>query len=140
MPAVGDTFSLREGESITIRVLTDELLEMEATWVPASGEPPKHLHPSQDEHFEVLEGELTVEAGKERAVLHAGDTYDIPRKTVHRMFNSGDGPARATWRVTPPQRTAEMFAALDGGINPAQGAKILWQFRHEFRLPGPLQR
>lgn len=87
MPAVGDVYSLREGESITIRSLTPELLELEAGWAPAGGKPPKHHHPSQDEHFEVLEGELTIEAGGEPpVVLRAGDSFDIPRKTVHRMF------------------------------------------------------
>jgi quercetin dioxygenase-like cupin family protein len=140
MPAAGDVYSLREGESITVRSLAPELLDMEAVWVPADGKPPKHHHPSQDEHFEVLEGELTIEAGGGGpVVLRAGDTFDIPAKTVHRMWNSGEGQARATWEVRPSQRTAEMFETMSGGINPAQGAKVLWAFRREFRLATSLK-
>lgn len=139
MPTAGDTYSLRKGESITIRSLDPERLEMEAVWGPGHGPPPKHSHPSQDERFEVLEGELTVEAGGERTVLREGDSFDIPRKTVHRMWNSGDGQARASWVVTPALRTAEMFAAMDGGMSPPRAARILWEFRAEFRLGSSLR-
>ena len=72
-------------------------------------------------------------------MLRAGDTFDIPAKVVHRMWNSGAGPARATWEVRPALRTAELFAAMSGGINPVQGARILWAFRREFRLDGSLR-
>lgn len=140
MPAVGDSYSVREGEHVTIRTLTPDLLVMEAAWGPGHGKPPRHYHPSQDERFEVLEGELTVETGKGRpVVLRAGDGVDIPRGTIHRMWNDGETKARAAWRVMPSQRTAEMFEALDGGINPARAAKILWEFRREFRLSGSLR-
>ena len=140
MPAVGDVYSLREGESVTVRALSPELLAMDAVWVPGGGRPPKHHHPSQDEHFGVHEGELTVEAGDgPPVVLRAGDTFAIPARTVHRMWNSGDTQARATWEVRPARRTAEMFETMSGGINPAQGAKILWKFRREFRLATSLK-
>ena len=139
MPAVGDTYALREGETIIIRHLDEERLEVEATWGPGHGKPPRHHHPSQDERFTVLEGELTVELGGREQVLGMGEEIAIPRGTIHRMWNAGEGTARASWEVTPPQRTAEMFAALDGGINAAKGARILWEFRREFRLATSLK-
>lgn len=140
MPTTGDVFTLREGESVTIRSLTPEALEMEAVWGPGHGPPPRHSHPTQDERFDVLEGELTVQTGRNRPlVLRASDCVDIPRGTVHRMWNSGEGRARATWKVMPSQRTAEMFEAMDSGMNPARAAKILWEFRREFRLSSSLR-
>jgi Uncharacterized conserved protein, contains double-stranded beta-helix domain len=140
MPTTGDVFMLREGESVTIRSLTPEALEMEAVWGHGHGPPPRHSHPTQDERFDVLEGELTVQTGRNRPlVLRASDGVDIPRGTVHRMWNSGEGQARATWKVMPSQRTAEMFEAMDSGMNPARAAKILWEFRREFRLSSSLR-
>jgi glyoxylate utilization-related uncharacterized protein len=91
------------------------------------------------EHFEVLEGELTVELDGRQRVLAAGDAIDVPRGTVHRMWNSGGVTARATWQVRPALRTAEMFAELDGGLNPAKAAKVLWRYRNEFRLATSLK-
>lgn len=134
MPAVGDTYSIREGETITIRTLGSELLEVEAVWQAAEGRPPRHHHPAQDEQFQVLEGELTFELGREKRVVRAGETIEIPRRTVHRVWNAGAGLARARWSIAPARRTAEMFATLDGGLGPIRGVKILWKFRDEFRL------
>ena len=37
-----------------------QLLEMISTYEPYSKEPRAHYHPVQDEHFTVLQGELTV--------------------------------------------------------------------------------
>jgi mannose-6-phosphate isomerase-like protein (cupin superfamily) len=139
VPAVGDTYRLREDESVTIRALAPERLELDARWGPGHRPPPKHSHPSQGEHFEVLEGELTVEAGRERRVLRVGDEFDVARQTVHRMWNAGDAPARATWTVSPALRTAEMFEAMDGGMNAVRAARILWEFRNEFRLGSSLR-
>jgi quercetin dioxygenase-like cupin family protein len=90
-----------------------ELLEMEATYGEGSMLPPEHLHPSQDERFEVLEGAvLTVIAGEEHR-YETGETFDVPAKTPHQM--TGDGPARVRWQVRPALRTAEFFERLHSG-------------------------
>jgi quercetin dioxygenase-like cupin family protein len=124
---------VRLGPHQTLRVLASgpEALELEAEWTPGSAEPVAHVHPSQDERFEVLEGELAVIAGDgERRTLTAGETLEIPRGTVHRMWNAGDRPARATWRVTPALRTEEMFRTIASGGVP----DFLERFSAEFRL------
>ena len=56
---------------------------VEVTYGEPGKPPPKHLHPAQDEHFEVLVGRADARrsAGTER-VLRAGETLDIPRGTV----------------------------------------------------------
>ena len=71
------------------------------------------LHPAQDERFEVLEGELSaVVDGAERS-LRPGDTLEIPRGAVHKMWNSSDGLTRATWQTRPAGRTLEWWKAID---------------------------
>jgi mannose-6-phosphate isomerase-like protein (cupin superfamily) len=44
-----------------------------------------HRHPRSDETFLVLEGCLTIDlAGGQTIVLHPGEMFTIPAKTVHR--------------------------------------------------------
>lgn len=157
MAAAGDVLRLRDGEKLTIRVPAStsggELLEVEAEWCASDHRPPAHLHPHQAERFAVQEGELTVEMGGGESTHGAGDSFEIPAGTAHRMWNSGSGIARATWQVRPALRTEEMFAAVDalvssgrhgagGMLTPLGGALIAHEFSDEFRLPIPwaLQR
>ncbi|GAB3406360.1 cupin domain-containing protein [Flindersiella endophytica] len=128
---------LRLGDHQRLRIVssTPEALKIESTWQPSDQKPPSHYHPNQDEHFEVLEGEVTVELdrGPERT-LRAGDTLDVSRGTPHRMWNAGPEIARALWHVTPAMRTKEMFEYMDHGLPPQRAIRLLWRFRREYRL------
>lgn len=120
------------GPNQTLRVLRSDAdaLEIEAMWTPGGTPPPPHFHPGQDERFEILEGAMTAVVGDELRVLHAGEVLDIPRGTVHAMWNAGDAAARASWRVTPALRTEEMFRTIaSGGVE-----DFLERFSAEFRL------
>lgn len=142
------TYSLHGGERVTVRERTDALLAMEAEWDPEETRPPAHFHPHQDERFEVLEGELTVQVKGKTRVLREGETVEVPRRAAHRMWNASDRPARARWEVRPALRTEEMFAAIDrsrsyrahpkgGGMTVLGAAPVLNEFRDEFRLTAP---
>ena len=124
---------LQTGPHNRMRVLedTEESLLFEATWQPGSNVPPPHLHPTQAEDFEILEGELQAIVEGEERTLRTGDTLHLPAATVHQMWNGSEAPARATWRVTPPQRTLEFFRTLDSGDIPPD---FLERFAGEFRL------
>ena len=125
-----DTIQLGPNQTLHVKTSTPEVLEMEAEWQPGSTEPPPHFHPTQDERFEVLEGELTVVVDGARRTLTAGDVLDVPRNTVHKMWNASQAPTRATWRVTPALKTEEMFWTIASG-----GAEdFLERFADEFRL------
>ena len=95
------TLKITPTESVTVQVSKPELLEVEAVYAPAGKEPPKHYHPSQDEHFEVLEGSIRVRAGDEERTLGVGDEIDIARGTVHKMWNPASGDARVLWQTRP---------------------------------------
>ena len=56
-------------------------------------------HHSGREFGLVLEGELTVELGFERYVLHPGDSIAFDSTMPHRMSNTGQIPLRAVWVV-----------------------------------------
>lgn len=134
------TISLGKSQTLWIVSSSPEGLTVETRWTSGGQRPGRHYHPRQDEWFEVLEGELTVELGAAPPrVLSTGDTLHVPRGTVHRMWNAGSRVTRATWRVAPRLGTEDMFRFIDGGITPLRVAAMLWRFRHEFR-PAPWPR
>lgn len=141
-------------ESIAIRRSTPDLLEVEATYGPASSPPPKHLHPSQDERFEVLAGVVRARVGDHDRTLHPGETIEIPRGAIHQMWNPGVQPARVLWQTRPGGRTEQWFTAIgtlhregrvgrNGMPSPLAFGVLLTEYRDVFRLaarPAPLVR
>ncbi len=114
-----------------------ELLEMEARYAGTDQLPPAHLHPSQDEHFEVLEGRVRAVVDGVESTYGPGAQFDVPAGTPHQM--TGVEPSRVKWEVRPALRMAEFFESLyalmaqpepDGA---AFGA-LLEHFSAEFRL------
>jgi mannose-6-phosphate isomerase-like protein (cupin superfamily) len=123
------------GFRLRIVRLDDELLEMEASYAGDGVLPPEHLHPSQAERFEVLEGTIrAIIAGVEHR-FEPGETFDVPVATPHQM--TAETPARVNWQVRPPLRTAEFFERLfgDGPDSAAAlGADFVGEFSDEIRF------
>jgi quercetin dioxygenase-like cupin family protein len=148
------TLKITPTESVTVREKSPELLEVEGIYGTTGKPPPKHFHPAQDEHFEVAAGKVRVRAGDEDRTLGTGDTIDIPRETVHQMWNPGPDEARVVWRTRPAGRTEEWFAAIDrlhregkvgrnGMPGPLAFAALLTEYSDVFRLaagPEPIVR
>ena len=137
-PAAGLTLRLIKTAADT----NAELLEMEATYEPSSVEPVEHFHPSQNEHFEILEGTLEAEIDGERRRLRAGDTLDIPAGMRHSMWNASDGQARSRWQTRPAMRTEQFFESLarlmgEGKPNPLRLGVLANAYRDEFRATKP---
>jgi quercetin dioxygenase-like cupin family protein len=128
-------------ERVTVRHAREDALEVEVEYSPQGKRPPAHYHPHQDEHFEILEGELTVKAGNELHILGPGETIAIPRGTRHVMWNATDRPVRAIWQTRPMLGTLEFWRkadALGGEPSVIAFAPILRQHLDEFRLALPM--
>ncbi len=110
---MADELMLTARERLSVLESTPEALRMEARYAPEGKPPPAHWHPEQDEHFEVLEGDMAVLLDGDERQLRTGDTLDIPRRTVHQMWNPNEVPARVSWEVRSPGRTEEWFRTLD---------------------------
>lgn len=110
---MADTYRLTPHETVTVIRNSPQVLEVEGRWDPDGSAPPPHLHPAQDEHFEVLEGELHAEVDGRSLVLAPGDALDIPRGTVHKMWNPGNAETRALWQTTPAGRTLDWWRSID---------------------------
>ena len=106
-----------------------ELLDMEAYYSGNGQLPPEHLHPEQDERFEVLDGAIRTVIGGVEHRYERGETFEVPAGTPHQM--TADEPASVRWQVIPALRTAEMFERLHGG-ELAQGGDAVARFLEEF--------
>lgn len=145
MPNESQRLKLTPGESLWIVSSDSGALVVEATYGAAGEPPPKHLHPAQDESFEILEGSLHVKVKGDERVLEAGETIVIPRGTSHQMWNAAATAARVRWTTSPAGRTEEWFRALDslqqqGKVDgkglpaPLSFARVAAGFEDTFRL------
>ena len=59
--------------------------------VPAGKKgPPSHIHPLQDENFEVIEGKLELSAGSKKIILEPGQSFNVTARKVHTFSNPYD--------------------------------------------------
>ncbi|MFT3825629.1 MAG: cupin domain-containing protein [Chitinophagaceae bacterium] len=132
----------------TARSTQGRLLEMEAVFNPHSGEPPMHYHPRQEEHFMIIQGQLTVKIGGETKTLRAGDSLHIPEHTAHAMWNNSDELTIVNWKVSPALDTEYFLETLTGlaadGKTDSRGKPGLFQtvlianhYTRVFRLAKP---
>lgn len=114
--------------------------EQRVEYLPGSPFPPMHLHPAQDERFEVEYGEMLFVVAGKRQVLRAGERIEIPRGTPHQARNnSDDRSAYVRWETRPALRTGEFLttAAALGDAGPLAAAQLAREYRDVFRLAGP---
>jgi quercetin dioxygenase-like cupin family protein len=71
------------------------------------GELPPHLHPSAEESYEVVAGELEVQVDGEWTTVSAGEKVVIPPNTEHAFKNTG--PAEVINIHQPAMRFEEFF-------------------------------
>jgi quercetin dioxygenase-like cupin family protein len=107
-----------------------------------------HVHPEQEELFEILAGELQFRVGKNTIVAKPGDRVLVPAGTAHRFENIGDKTAHFVCEVSPAlgfeQLIETMFSlAEDGKVNkkgmpnPLRLAVIARHHFGDVRLPFP---
>jgi mannose-6-phosphate isomerase-like protein (cupin superfamily) len=131
-----------------------ELLELESRWERGGAPLPEHVHPSQSEHFELLEGTLIARVNGAERTLAAGDALELPAGTPHTMWNPGPAPARAIWQTRPALNTERFLQAVwglaasgrvdaDGSPRLRDGLSLARSYQREFRVtrpPWPIQR
>ena len=116
-PVSGETITFIETAAET----NGEYTLIEVSVAPGGGVPMAHVHPYQTETFEVLEGELSMKAGRAKVVARAGEIVSVPPREVHKFWNATDSVVRFRCTVAPAlgfERFIEtMFAlAADGKL------------------------
>jgi quercetin dioxygenase-like cupin family protein len=123
-----------------------ELLEFDAVVEPHGRVPGGHVHPGQQESFEVRAGVMKFRKGLRTVTAGPGDLVVVEPGTYHRFANAGDEPAIVRVRLTPALRMEELFetvAALaaegrtlrSGMPRPLDLALFMREFEHEVAAP-----
>jgi mannose-6-phosphate isomerase-like protein (cupin superfamily) len=134
----------------TVRFVYDSVdrLEMEHTFGPGGFVPVEHVHPHQEERFDVLEGHPHFLVKGAQVVGSPGTSVVVPPRTPHFFENPGPEQTRVRITFTPALRTREMFEVIDAlansgkmskrGIprNPFVGALLAHEFRREAKPAG----
>jgi quercetin dioxygenase-like cupin family protein len=102
------------GEYARVVEHTPERAVGELLGVPGAAVAGPHVHPGQEERFEVLGGVMSYRRGQERGELRVGESVTVPPGIVHDWWNAGGDDLRARVTVTPPGRFAAMIGAVWG--------------------------
>jgi quercetin dioxygenase-like cupin family protein len=152
---------IHRGQALTNRV-TGETLVFRTTAAETNGESvvvetfvtpngavaAAHVHPAQEETFEIVAGEVEFRLGRKRFVARAGDRVVVPAGTPHRFENVGEETAHFVCEVRPAlgfeQLIETMFTlAADDKVNrrglpnPLRLAVIAEHHFGDVRLPFP---
>jgi quercetin dioxygenase-like cupin family protein len=81
-----------------------------------------HVHPAQEERFEVLRGTVGFKVGREKIVAGPGHRLTVPAGTRHKFWNAGDDVAHFVCEIRPALQFESlietMFSlAADGKTN-----------------------
>lgn len=93
-PLSGERFFFHETATDT----DGERLVFELELPPGGRVPGGHVHPSQEERFDVLNGTMRFRKGMRRVTAESGDSVVVPAGTSHRFANVGDERRGSGWR------------------------------------------
>ena len=141
-PVSGETITFKRTSAST----GGRLLEIELELTPDGKVPGMHVHPSQEERFEVLEGRMKFRMGMRTIVAEAGEVVTVPAGKAHKFSNAGDEPARANVQVRPALKMEELFVTtvklaeegrvMNSGMpKPLDLALFVREFAAEVRAP-----
>lgn len=150
-PASGERITFRKTSAAT----GGELLAIDLE-LPAGRRVPggQHIHPKQEERFEVVEGTMRFRMGRRRVVAGPGEVVVVPPGQKHDFANVGDDDALVRVEVRPALRMEQLFETavglaeqgrtMLGGIpRPLDLALFTEEFEDEVQgafPPRPLQR
>jgi quercetin dioxygenase-like cupin family protein len=133
----------------TAQDTSGELLQVDWLGSPGWSTGPDHVHPRQEERFEVLSGKLGLRVGGVERVHSVGEVIVAPAGSAHAAWNAGDEEVHVLVDFRPALRTARAFETLAGLArdgktnkagapkNPLQLALILREFEEEIYFVRP---
>jgi quercetin dioxygenase-like cupin family protein len=105
-PMSGERFTFHKTAADT----DGELLEFDLE-LPPGGRVPGglHVHPEQEESFEVIRGLMRFRKGREKIVAGPGELVVVPPKARHDFANAGDETALVRVQVRPALEMERLF-------------------------------
>jgi mannose-6-phosphate isomerase-like protein (cupin superfamily) len=144
------------GYTLTFLEATDELFRFRELAQAGAPAPALHVHPFQEERFEVIRGTVAFVMGSQTVVCKSGEGIAVPAGIAHTFHNAGDAEAEMFGEYRPglpemSRRFHEVYFALArAGRTDAKGMPAIWQIAVEMPLvsdhvrlaspPWPVQR
>ena len=99
-----------------------ELLQIECFSPPTLEREPEHIHPLQENIFEIISGNFIFRLNGKEQVVGAGQSINIPANVPHNFWNSGDIDAHYLQEFRPALKIDRFFEtffslARDGKLN-----------------------
>jgi quercetin dioxygenase-like cupin family protein len=110
-PASGERITFRRTAAETNGELLAIDLELPAYRRVPGGQ---HIHPLQEERFEVVEGTMRFRMGRERIVAGPGEVVVVPPGQKHDFANVGDDEALVRVEVRPALKMEHLFETAVG--------------------------
>jgi quercetin dioxygenase-like cupin family protein len=97
---------------------------------PSNAGPPEHIHPTYDEHFEILKGEFIFRLNGEEQRASAGDKLTVAKGVAHTFRCVSESHGAVIVETRPAARTGEVIATLfglahEGKLTPAGQPKLM---------------
>lgn len=109
-PLAGERFVFRK----TARDTNGELLQFDLFVKPHGAVPVEHIHPLQEERFEVISGTVKLRVDGQERTLCAGDDVVVPPGAVHYWWNGGDDEFHVRIEVRPAMRFETFLETVCG--------------------------
>lgn len=103
-------------------------------FLEAGGGVPPHIHKYMDEHFAVIEGEVTFMVSGKPVVKKAGEELMVPMHTVHGIKNKSGKRIGITVTYSPPSDTARMFEIMSA-LNEEKPGSMMSMVKYFYIAP-----
>ena len=125
-----------------------QLLQIDCVSPPSGVKEPEHVHPLQENRFEIISGSLMLSMAGQVRPVNAGDVISVPPKVPHFFWNGSNEVAHYIQEFRPALRSEFFFEALfglardgklneQGTANPFQMAVFVPIFWNEIRVTKP---
>ncbi len=89
-------------------------LKLEVIIAPGATGPPEHIHPLQEERFEVLSGRVGARVEGEERTLQAGEALTVPAGARHTWWGAAEEETRVMVEAEPALETEGFFETVYG--------------------------
>ena len=125
-----------------------ELLAFDMTLSVDGHVPGAHVHPEQEERFEIVSGTMKFRMNGKKIVAGPGDVVVVPAGARHKFANCGDTDAHVRVEVRPAMKMEDLLEntvalATEGKTNrkgmpkPVHLALFVREYEREVRAPFP---
>ncbi|MQY07073.1 cupin domain-containing protein [Actinomadura macrotermitis] len=107
---------------------------VEYTFPPGALGAAPHVHHGHEEHFQILDGEVTFDLADGQVAVGAGGTVSVPRGVAHGFRNASADQARCLFILTPAgyeDYFRDLHRALENGdpLTPDRLAELRAKYR-----------